>query len=462
MSLHYLDLLEVSRRIAKREVSPVEVTEAMLRRIDDVDRSLKSYVHVTADTAMAQARAAEFEISNGRLRGPLHGVPIAIKDLFYVAGVKTAAGMPLRRDFIPSTDSTVVKRLRDAGATILGNLKLTEGAHAEHRPPVFEAPINPWNAELWSGASSSGSGVATAAGLCYGALGTDTGGSIRLPSAANGVTGLKPTWGRVSRAGVFELAAMFDHVGPLARSAADAGAILSVIAGADADDPTASHEPVSDYLAAQNGDLHGLRIGLDEELAFGKTEKIVEQSLRSSLEVMASLGAEMVAVQVSDLDAVGACYLPLSGVQTAVAHAETYPSKREDYGKALSDIIEKGRSLSATEFHRHQLLLLNFRSRLHGLFNHIDLLALPVLPFSIPTIQSLANTTDDVIQSIIRFTAPFSMSGHPTINFPCGFADNRGPISLQLVGSYFGESMLIKAAHAFQQNTDWHRRRPLP
>ena len=177
MSLHYLDLLEVSRRIAKREVSPVEVTEAMLRRIDDVDQNLKSYVHVTADTAMAQARAAEFEISNGRLRGPLHGVPIAIKDLFYVAGVKTAAGMPLRRDFIPSINSTVVKRLRDAGATILGNLKLTEGAHAEHRPPAFEAPINPWNAELWSGASSSGSGVATAAGLCYGALGTDTGGS---------------------------------------------------------------------------------------------------------------------------------------------------------------------------------------------------------------------------------------------------------------------------------------------
>jgi len=462
MSLHYLDLLVLSRHIAKREVSPVEVTEALLRRIDEVDRSLKSYVHLTADTAMAQARAAEFEISNGRRRGPLHGVPIAIKDLFDVAGVKTAAGMPLRRDFIPSADSTVVRRLRDAGAIILGNLKLTEGAHAEHRPPVFEAPVNPWNPELWSGASSSGSGVATAAGLCYGALGTDTGGSIRLPSAANGVTGLKPTWGRVSRAGAFELAPMFDHVGPLARSAADAGAMLSVIAGADADDPTASHDPVPDYSTALNANLDGLRIGLDEELAFGKTEEVVGQSLRSSLAVMTSLGAKLVAIQLPDVGAVAASYLPLSGVQTAVAHAETYPTKREGYGKALSDIIEKGRSLSAMEYHKYQLLLLTFRSMLHGLFTRIDLVALPVLPFPIPTIQSLVNPSDDVIQSIVRFTAPFSMSGHPTINFPCGFDHDRGPISLQLVGPYFGEPTLIRTADAYQSNTEWHKRRPLP
>jgi amidase len=283
-----------------------------------------------------------------------------------------------------------------------------------------------------------------------------------LPSAANGVTGLKPTWGRVSRAGAFELAATFDHVGPLTRSAADAGAMLGVIAGADADDPTASHEPVPDYLGAQGGNLRGLRIGLDEELAFGKSEKIVEQSIRSALEAMVSLGAVVVAVRVPDIDAVAASYLPLSGVQTAVAHAETYPSKREHYGKALADIIDKGRSLSATEYHRFQLRLLNFRSQLHGLFKRVDILALPVLPFSIPTIWSLVDPTDDMIQSIVRFTAPFSMSGHPTINFPCGFAGNRGPISLQLVGAYFRELMLIRSACAFQRDTDWHTRRPLP
>lgn len=462
MNLHYLDLLEIGRRIADRDVSPVEVTETILRRIGEVDRELKSYVFVTSDAAMAQARAAEFEISKGRRRGPLHGVPIAIKDLFDVAGVKTAAGMPLRRDFIPSKDATVVKRLREAGAVILGSLKMTEGAHAEHRPPVFEAPINPWNSELWSGASSSGSGVATAAGVCYGALGTDTGGSIRLPSAVNGVTGLKPTWGRVSRAGAFELAAMFDHVGPLTRSAADAGAILSVIAGADVDDPTASHDPVPDYLDLRDVNLHGLRVGLDEELAFGKTEEIVKRSLRSSLAVVSSLGAELVSIQLPNLDAVAACYIPLSGAQTAVAHAETYPSKRESYGKALSDLIEKGRSLNAMEFHKYQIMLMNFRSTLHGLFKRVDLLALPVLPFPVPTVRSLINPGHEIIQSIVRFTAPFSMSGHPTINFPIGFADNGGPISLQLIGPYFGEHILIKVAAAFQENTDWHKRTPLP
>jgi|SRR5271170_5101296 len=462
MSLHFLELLEVSQRIATREISPVEVTEVMLRRIDDVDRSLKSYVHVTADKALTQARTAEAEIAKGRHRGPLHGVPIAIKDLFDVAGVKTAAGMPLRRDYIPQKDSMVVERLRNAGAIILGNLKLTEGAHAEHRPPVFEAPLNPWNPDLWSGASSSGSGVATAAGLCYGALGTDTGGSIRLPAAANGVTGLKPTWGRVSRAGVFELAALFDHVGPFARTAADAGAILSAIAGADPRDPTASSEPIPDFSTNLESDLRGLRIAIDEEQVFGKTDVVVGQSIRSALEVFSSLGVEIAPLKLPDLDAIASRYLPLSGPQTAVAHAETYPSNRNDYGTALSRVIELGRDMSATEYHKYQLQLTNFRSELHRLFKENDLLAFPVLQFPVPTIEQLATTTDDVIRSIIRFTAPFSMSGHPTINFPCGFSGGRAPISLQLVGPFLAEIVLVRAANAFQRQTDWHRRRPIP
>jgi amidase len=461
MDLHYLDLLEVSRRIGAREISPVEVTEAMLQRISQLDQSLKSYVRVTADTALAQARVAEADLAKGRSRGPLHGVPIAIKDLFDTAGVETAAGMPLRRDFIPSKNSTVVQRLLDAGAIILGNLKLTEGAHAEHRPPLFETPVNPWNADLWSGASSSGSGVAVAAGLCYGALATDTGGSIRLPAAVDGVTGLKPTWGRVSRAGAFELAAMFDHVGPLARSAAAAGAMLGVIAGADPDDPTASHEPVPNYLADLGAGIRGLRIGVDEELTFGKAEEPVAKSIRTALEVFTSLGAELVEVEVSGVDAVAMRYLPLCGVQTAVAHAGTFPSKREEYGDALAHLIETGSNLSATKYHGFQLQLLDFRSRLHGLFSRIDLLAVPVLLFPAPTIKRLTGMADEAIQSIIHLTAPFSMSGHPTINFPCGFAAGRAPISLQLVAPYFNEAALIKAADAFQRETNWHKLRPV-
>jgi amidase len=227
-ALHYLELTELSRRLHAREISPVEATTAQLPRIERLDGRLKSYAHMMAEAALVQARAAEAEIMRGEIRGPLHGVPIAVKDLCWTQGVPTAAGMTIYKDFRPTEDATVVRKLYAAGAIILGKLQLTEGAWAEHHPQIA-APVNPWNAAHWSGASSSGSGVATAAGLCYGSLGSDTGGSIRFPSAANGVTGLKPTWGRVSRYGVFELAATLDHIGPMARSAADCGAILALL-----------------------------------------------------------------------------------------------------------------------------------------------------------------------------------------------------------------------------------------
>jgi amidase len=462
MDLYYRDLLDVSRDIAARKLSPVEVTEAMLSRIERVDPTLKSYVHVMADGALDQARAAEAEIGRDGSRGPLHGVPIALKDMFDAKGVKTAAGMPLRRDFCPQSDSTVVRRLRQAGAIFLGNLKMTEGAHAEHRPPLFEAPLNPWNHDLWSGASSSGSGVATAAGLCYAALGTDTGGSIRLPAASDGVTGLLPTWGRVSRAGVFELAALLDHVGPLARSAVDAAAVLAAIAGSDPDDPTASLAPVPDYLADLGKDLRGTRIGLDNELAFAVTEPVIEQAVRAALDVLTSLGAEIVAVSAPDVRPLVKGYLPLSGVQTAVAHADTFPSRREDYGTALSSVIDLGRRQSAMDYHRLLLKQTEFRCRLDAMFQEVELLATPVLPFAVPTLGRMASMTDDVIESLIRFTAPIAASGHPAIAVPCGFTSNRAPISLQLIGPNFSEERLIRVANAFQQETDWHKQRPIP
>ena len=224
----------------------MELTQAMLDRIESLDARMHAYAKVTPELALDQARKAEAEIMQRRYRGALHGVPIALKDLCYTKGIPTAAGMPIHRDFRPTYDGTVVRRLNDAGAVCLGKLQLTEGAFADHHPSVVP-PVNPWHPDHWSGASSSGSGVATAAGLCFGSLGSDTGGSIRFPSAACGVTGLKPTWGRVSRYGVFELAASLDHLGPMCRWAADTGIMLGAIAGADTDDPTASQAPAPDY-----------------------------------------------------------------------------------------------------------------------------------------------------------------------------------------------------------------------
>ena len=263
--LSYLDLVEVGRRIQARQLSSVDVTQAVLDRIAKLDPRLKCYATLTPDLALAQAREADTEIARGTLRGPLHGVPIAIKDLCRTKGIPTAAGMPMHKDYRPDRDATVVTRLREAGAVLLGKLQLTEGAFGAHHPAI-DPPVNPWSAAHWTGVSSSGSGVATAAGLCYGSLGSDTGGSIRFPSTMNGVTGLKPTWGRVSRAGVFALAESMDHIGPMTRSAVDAAAMLAAIAGADADDPTASHEAVPDYLGVIGEGVREVRIGIDRAL----------------------------------------------------------------------------------------------------------------------------------------------------------------------------------------------------
>ena len=254
--LHYLGLVEVGQQVQAKKLSPVEVTKAMLERIERLDGKLKSYACVMADSALAEAAAAEKEIAAGKIKGPLHGVPVAVKDLCWAKGAPAAHGMTIHHDFRPSEDATVVARLKNAGAIILGKLQQTEGAYADHHPKI-DPPKNPWNADLWPGASSSGSGSATAAGLCFGSLGTDTGGSIRFPSAANGITGLKPTWGRVSRYGAFELAATLDHIGPMTRNAIDCGAMLGVIAGQDSKDTTAVPLPVPDYLAGLTGDLQG-------------------------------------------------------------------------------------------------------------------------------------------------------------------------------------------------------------
>src|SRR4029078_4781446 len=260
--LCYLGLVEVGQQIQAKKLSPVDVTTAMIDRIGRLDGKLKSYAYVMADAALAEAAAAEKEIASGKIKGTLHGVPIAIKDLCWVKGAPAAHGMTIHRDFRPSEDATVVARLKDAGAVILGKRQQTEGAYADHHPKI-DPPKTPWNADLWSGASSSGSGSATAAGLCFGSLGTDTGGSIRFPSAANGITGLKPSWGRVSRYGAYELAATLDHIGPMTHSAVDCGAMLGVIAGQDAKDTTAVPLPVPDYLAGLSGDLRGVTIGFD-------------------------------------------------------------------------------------------------------------------------------------------------------------------------------------------------------
>ncbi len=461
LALHYLDLTELARRIHAREISPVEATTAQLTRIDRLDGQLKSYAHMMAEAALVQARTAEAEIMRGEIRGPLHGVPIAVKDLCWTQGVPTAAGMTIYKDFRPTEDATIVRKLYAAGAIILGKLQLTEGAWAEHHPQI-PAPVNPWNAAHWSGASSSGSGVATAAGLCYGSLGSDTGGSIRFPCAANGVTGIKPTWGRVSRYGVFELAATLDHIGPMARSAADCGAILGVIAGGDPNDPTAVLDPVPNYLAGMKRGLRGVRVGVDHAWNTSGVDQTMVDAVSAAVAMVRDLGAEIREVRFPDVGQIIADWFPLCSVQAAVAHEATYPARKSEYGPSLSSFIDISSGLSGLDYQKIILRRLGFRGRVAALFQDIDLLLVPAQSLASPTTAQLANLGDnaEMLNALVRYTMPFDMSGSPTITLPCGFTAAGTPVAFQFVGRHLEEETLVRAGYAYQTATDWHRQHP--
>ena len=459
--LHYLELLDVSRLVQSRELSSVEATQAQLDRIAALDDRLGSYALVLGEQALADARRADEEIARGELRGPLHGVPIGIKDLCWTKDVVTAAGMTLHADFKPTEDATVVRKLREAGAVILGKLQMTESAYADHHPSIA-APRNPWNAAHWPGVSSSGSGVATAAGLCYGSLGTDTGGSIRFPSAANGLTGLKPTWGRVSRYGAFELAATLDHIGPMTRSAGDAGAMLGAIAGADAKDPTASLLPVPDYLGALRPDLSGLRIGLDARWITEGVDAPTRAVLDAVIATVKSLGGELRAVVFPDAAQVISDWFPLCGMEAAVVHETTYPARKADYGSGLAGLIELGRAQTGLDYQKIVLHRLDFSGRVKALFEDIDLLIAPATGIASPTMDRMSRMGEDaeLISAVLRYTCPFDMTGSPTITLPGGFTEAGMPVGFQLIGRHFEEHLLVRAGWAFQQATDWHRRHP--
>ncbi|WP_028004412.1 amidase [Sinorhizobium meliloti] len=460
--LHHLELSELAARLRMRAVSPLEVTRAQLERISRLDCSLNAYALVLADDAISQAAAAEAEIARGEYRGPLHGVPVAVKDLCWTEGHPTAAGMLTHRDHRPSEDATVVRRLREAGAIILGKLQMTEGAYSDHHPSITP-PKNPWNPDYWPGISSSGPGVATAAGLCYGSIASDTGGSIRWPSAANGLTGLKPTWGRVSRYGVFELAATLDHVGPMARSARDCALLLATIAGADSKDPTSLLESLPDYVGLADQGVKGFRIGVDPTWNTDDVDPAVQATLAEAVEVFRALGATIVDVVFPKVEQAILDWAPNCAVEAAVAHEATYPRRKSEYGHVLASVVESGRALSGTDYQKILLRRLELRGRVAALFGTIDLLLTPVQPYgplSLESIQTLGEQPH-LIFKLQRYTCPFNMTGSPTITLPGGFTDAELPIALQLVAAHLNEAALIRAGVAFQSETVWHHRHPV-
>ena len=459
--LHFKTISQVAGLIETKQLSPVELTEAVLSRIDALDGRYKSYATVMGDQAMASARAAESAISSGNYLGPLHGVPIAVKDLCFTKGVRTMGGTKVLRDHIPDFDATVVEKLQNAGAVILGKLNLTEGAMAGYNPE-FQIPLNPWDTGRWSGASSSGSGVATAAGLCFGSLGSDTGGSIRFPAAACGVVGIKPTWGRVSRHGVLALAESMDHIGPMTRSAADAGIMLQVLSGHDPNDPTSLTAPVPNMLDGLEQGIQGLRIGLDEQYITQDVDGPVTEGVLAGIRVLEGLGAQVVPVRMPETKEFLSAWGILCQAEAAAVHEKTYPSRADEYGPWFRGWLERGTAVTGARYAEANKQRLACNGLLAAVFDDIDVLvcasmtttAGPVTP------EELYGPMGEDDWTWGRFTIPFDFNGAPTISLPCGLDSDGLPLSIQFVGKHLSEPLLCRMGHAFESATSWQELHP--
>ena len=457
--LHYVSLHDVSHMIRTRQVSAVEVTRGLLDRIERYDGQLHSFHKVLPERALKAARQADREIGSGLWRGPLHGVPIGLKDLVFMKGLPTGAGTSLHRTFRPTYDATVVTKLETAGAVVIGKLHMTEGATLDHHPSL-PRPENPWLAGRWTGVSSSGSGVAPAAGLCYGAIGTDTAGSIRVPSACCGLSGIKPTWGRVSRHGLFPLGESLDHVGPMARSIADAAAILQVIAGSDVNDPTALSNPAPGYQAGLETGVCGLVIGVDWAFATDRVEPAVVKAFTDAIAVFEELGAHIQPVVFPPHPALDC--MPALMAEVSAAHEATFPSRADDYGPSLRGLLEGAAQLTGAAVAKANMARLRFNGSLSRVFDQVDILATPTLPRSAPTWEEIAVMGRDVpsmFTDLLRYMLPFDLSGSPALSLPCGFDALGLPLGLQLVGRNLQEELICRAGHAYQCATDFHTRR---
>ena len=459
--IHFANISFVSELIKNKDISPVELTEYMLRRIEKLDTRLNSYATVCADYAIDSAREAESEIMTGNYRGILHGIPLAVKDLCYTLGIRTMGGLKVRRNFIPDFDATVVEKLRLAGAILLGKAALTEGALSGYNPE-FDIPLNPWGEKLWSGVSSSGSGVATAAGLCFGALGTDTGGSIRYPSMANGVVGLKPTYGRVSRYGVMELAGSLDHIGPMARSVKDVAIMFEAIAGKDELDLTTINEKAPSILTKLSGDISNLSIGVDRAYMELGTDTGLMNAINIAIDTFVEMGATIVDIQMpsSDPEQLRNLWLPITGFEAAKAHADTFPSRASDYGAYLKSVLELGVSMDESDYQVAMQERSEYVMRFESELSKADAVICPAGGFVFEVDKFAQYGDKEAMREVIgkfqgQFTIPADLAGTPALVVPCGFSDDGRPYTFQLLGSKLSEEKLCMLGHAYEQRFSW-------
>ena len=459
--LAWMGLTEVSRLIQKRKVSPVELTEACLARIEKFDPQLKAFITVTAEAAREEARRAEAEISRSNWRGPLHGIPLALKDLVETAGVKTTAASAVFQDYIPQDDAHIVQRLKEAGVVLLGKLNLHEFAYGgSGMISHFGIVRNPWDQKRITGGSSSGSAAAVAAALCYGAIGTDTAGSIRLPASYCGVVGLKPSYGLVSARGVIPLSWTQDHVGPLARSVSDAALILQVIASYDQKDIGSQRFPAVHYPAdMEETKVAALRLGVMRELFWQELDHEVENAVEEALSVLLKLAA--VSRPVS---------LPMTGDRSVVSceafayHQQFLARDAEKYQPETLRRIRSGAEITAPAYIGKHRELQRMRRSVLDVFEQVDLIITPTCPVLPPAIADLEAQPDLLRPKeliMLRNTRPFNVLGLPTLTLPCGFSRSGLPIGLQITGAPGAEGTVLALASAYERMTEWHKRKPL-
>jgi aspartyl-tRNA(Asn)/glutamyl-tRNA(Gln) amidotransferase subunit A len=456
MELTRLTISECSELLARGEISPVELTEAHLGRIQTLEPLLNCFITLTADVAREQARQAENELQKGRRRSNLHGIPLALKDLYETRNIRTTAGSLTLRDYLPEQDATTVQMLEEAGAILLGKLNMHEIAlGVTNVNPHYGASRNPWQRTRSTGGSSGGSAAAVRAGMCMGSLGTDTGGSIRIPASLCGVVGLKPTFGRVSLRGVIPLSWNLDHAGPLARSVRDAALLLQAIAGYDAHDPYSADVPVPDYLAGLAGGVRGWRVALAAGDFFTeKTDPQIWRGVEEAAQVFSRLGAKVERVEAPQAyDAAVANGLMVTS-DAAAFHHERMAQRMQDFGEDIRLRLESGAAVTSTAYSQARHLQAVLRRRYAEFFETYDILLTPATPVAAPLIVL---GPDAIAQArlLTRFSSPFNLVGLPALSLPCGFTTDGLPFGLQVVSRFWGEAAVLQAAFAYEQETGW-------
>lgn len=458
--LHYLSITEAAALVQSRRLSPVELTQLALDRIGSLDAGLHSYVAVTAEVAMAQARQAEQEIAAGKYLGPLHGIPIALKDLYATKGIATTAHSKVLLDWVPDEDATATALLRQAGTVLLGKLAMHEFAFGTPGTDLpFPPARNPWNTAHVPGGSSSGSGAALAAGLCYGSLGSDTGGSIRGPASFCGIVGLKPTYGRVSRHGVVSLSWSLDHAGPMARTVEDCALLMQAIAGHDPMDAACADVPVPDYSADLKSGVQGLRIGVAKDwLNEGEgTEPETLAAFEAAIRELEKLGARRVEIDGTPLINARKANILILISEAYAYHEANLKSRPQDYSRGVRDRVREGAFITATDYIQAQRARTVISGQINAILNDVDVIVSPATPRPADLFDQV---NPEAAYARPSFTNPANLTGLPALSVPCGFTSAGLPIGFQIGGRAFDEATVLRAAYAYEQATPWHERHP--